>query len=85
MDKTGEETSGLTIKINELSLFNERSDQELKKAKATKQVQYDFSTLLLQDTFVGLFKTQILLTCSEGCCVPQCYIIISIGTFLVVS
>ncbi|XP_065496371.1 coiled-coil domain-containing protein 39 [Caloenas nicobarica] len=37
MDKTGEETSGVMVKINELSLFNERSDQELKKAKAIKQ------------------------------------------------
>ncbi|KFU99928.1 Coiled-coil domain-containing protein 39, partial [Tauraco erythrolophus] len=37
MDKTGEETSGMMIKINELNLFNERSDQELKKAKAIKQ------------------------------------------------
>ncbi|NWX19653.1 CCD39 protein, partial [Aegotheles bennettii] len=37
MDKTGEETNGMMIKINELNLFNERSDQELKKAKATKQ------------------------------------------------
>lgn len=52
MDKTGEETSGMMIKINELNLFNERSDQELKKAKAVKQVQYYFATLLIQDTFV---------------------------------
>ncbi|XP_026710623.1 coiled-coil domain-containing protein 39 isoform X2 [Athene cunicularia] len=37
MDKTGEETSAMMIKINELNLFNERSDQELKKAKAIKQ------------------------------------------------
>uniref|UniRef100_A0A8C0FX91 Coiled-coil domain-containing protein 39 n=1 Tax=Bubo bubo TaxID=30461 RepID=A0A8C0FX91_BUBBB len=37
MDKTREETSGMMIKINELNLFNERSDQELKKAKAIKQ------------------------------------------------
>ncbi|NWQ74557.1 CCD39 protein, partial [Columbina picui] len=37
MDKTGEETSGVMVKINELNLFNERSDQELKKAKAIKQ------------------------------------------------
>ncbi|NXR10439.1 CCD39 protein, partial [Semnornis frantzii] len=56
LDKTGEETSGLVIKINELSLFNERSDQELKKAKATKQEMMVEDNLLklelnrLQDT-----------------------------------
>lgn len=55
MDKTGEETSAMMIKINELNLFNERSDQELKKAKAIKQVQYYFATLLIQDMFVCLF------------------------------
>ncbi|NWH81640.1 CCD39 protein, partial [Piaya cayana] len=37
MDKTGEEKSGVMIRINELNIFNERSDQELKKAKAIKQ------------------------------------------------
>ncbi|XP_014795337.1 PREDICTED: coiled-coil domain-containing protein 39 [Calidris pugnax] len=37
MDKTGEETSGIVITIDELNLVNERSDQELKKAKAMKQ------------------------------------------------
>ncbi|NXU59328.1 CCD39 protein, partial [Turnix velox] len=37
MDKTGEETNGMMIKIEELNLFNERSDQELRKAKAIKQ------------------------------------------------
>ncbi|XP_009998336.1 PREDICTED: coiled-coil domain-containing protein 39 [Chaetura pelagica] len=37
MAKTGEETDGLTTKIKELELFNDRSDKELKKAKATKQ------------------------------------------------
>ncbi|KQK81094.1 coiled-coil domain-containing protein 39 [Amazona aestiva] len=37
MDKTGEETSGMMSKINDLNLFNDRSDQELKKAKAIKQ------------------------------------------------
>ncbi|NXK82282.1 CCD39 protein, partial [Amazona guildingii] len=37
MDKTGEETSGVMSKINDLNLFNDRSDQELKKAKAIKQ------------------------------------------------
>ena len=48
MDKTGEETSAMMIKINELKLVNERSDQELKKAKAIKQVQYYFAALLIQ-------------------------------------
>ncbi|NWV13690.1 CCD39 protein, partial [Ptilonorhynchus violaceus] len=37
IDKTGEETSGLIEKIDELNLFNERSLQELKKAKHIKQ------------------------------------------------
>ncbi|NWW75147.1 CCD39 protein, partial [Climacteris rufus] len=37
IDKTGEETSGLIVKIDELNLFNERSLQELKKAKHIKQ------------------------------------------------
>ncbi|XP_015727091.1 coiled-coil domain-containing protein 39 [Coturnix japonica] len=37
MDKTGEEANGLKMKIEELNLFNEKSDQELKKAKAIKQ------------------------------------------------
>ncbi|NXG64390.1 CCD39 protein, partial [Hemiprocne comata] len=37
MAKTGEEKDGLMIKIKELKLINERSDKELKKAKATKQ------------------------------------------------
>ncbi|XP_065530567.1 coiled-coil domain-containing protein 39 [Lathamus discolor] len=37
MDKTGEETSSMMSKINDLNLFNDRSDQELKKAKAIKQ------------------------------------------------
>ncbi|NXX84841.1 CCD39 protein, partial [Urocolius indicus] len=37
MDKMREEKSDLMTKINELNFFNERSDQELKKAKATKQ------------------------------------------------
>ncbi|KFQ46531.1 Coiled-coil domain-containing protein 39, partial [Nestor notabilis] len=37
MDKTGEETSTMMSKINDLNLFNDRSDQELKKAKAIKQ------------------------------------------------
>uniref|UniRef100_A0A8D2QCS5 Coiled-coil domain-containing protein 39 n=1 Tax=Zonotrichia albicollis TaxID=44394 RepID=A0A8D2QCS5_ZONAL len=37
IDKTREETSGLIEKIEELTLFNERSLQELKKAKHIKQ------------------------------------------------
>ncbi|KFP26443.1 Coiled-coil domain-containing protein 39, partial [Colius striatus] len=37
MDKMREEKSDLMTKINELNFFNERLDQELKKAKATKQ------------------------------------------------
>ncbi|NXD19397.1 CCD39 protein, partial [Spelaeornis formosus] len=37
IDKTREETSGLIVKIEELTLFNERSLQELKKAKHIKQ------------------------------------------------
>ncbi|NXI25144.1 CCD39 protein, partial [Sterrhoptilus dennistouni] len=37
IDKTREETSGLIVKIEELTLFNERSLQELRKAKHLKQ------------------------------------------------
>ncbi|NXR79556.1 CCD39 protein, partial [Pycnonotus jocosus] len=37
IDKTREETSGFTAKIEELTLFNERSLQELRKAKHMKQ------------------------------------------------
>ncbi|NWV77616.1 CCD39 protein, partial [Dasyornis broadbenti] len=37
IDKTREETSGLVVKIEELNLFNERSLQELRKAKHIKQ------------------------------------------------
>ncbi|NXO72786.1 CCD39 protein, partial [Phainopepla nitens] len=37
IDKTKEETSGLIVKIEELTLFNERSLQELRKAKHIKQ------------------------------------------------
>ncbi|NXD10380.1 CCD39 protein, partial [Nothocercus nigrocapillus] len=56
MDKTGEETNDVMIKINELNLFNEKSDQELKKAKAIKQDMMVEENLLklelkrLQDT-----------------------------------
>ncbi|NWS09782.1 CCD39 protein, partial [Pachyramphus minor] len=35
--KTGEETSALVVKTDELNLYNERSIQDLKKAKAIKQ------------------------------------------------
>ncbi|NXK37692.1 CCD39 protein, partial [Piprites chloris] len=35
--KTGEETSALVVKIDELNVYNERSIQDLKKAKAIKQ------------------------------------------------
>ncbi|KAI1235969.1 hypothetical protein IHE44_0002062 [Lamprotornis superbus] len=37
IDKTREETSGMVMKIEELTLFNERSLQELRKAKHIKQ------------------------------------------------
>ncbi|NXN41654.1 CCD39 protein, partial [Rhinoptilus africanus] len=66
MDKTGEETSGLMIKIDELNLFNERSDQELKKAKAIKQEMMVEDNLLklelnrLRDTLCN--KTEKVLT-----------------------
>ncbi|XP_009869758.1 PREDICTED: coiled-coil domain-containing protein 39, partial [Apaloderma vittatum] len=66
MDKTREETSGIMIKINELNLFNERSDQELKKAKAIKQELMVEDNLLklelnrLQDTLCN--KTEKVLT-----------------------
>ncbi|NXP46622.1 CCD39 protein, partial [Heliornis fulica] len=66
MDKTGEETSSMTIKINELNLFNERSDQELKKAKAIKQEMMVEDNLLklelnrLKDTLCN--KTEKVLT-----------------------
>lgn len=49
IDKTREETSGFIAKIEELTLFNERSLQELRKAKHMKQVQYYFAALLIQD------------------------------------
>lgn len=52
IDKTREAASGLIVKIEELTLYNERSLQELKKAKHVKQVQYYFATLLLQDNLV---------------------------------
>ncbi|NXW53359.1 CCD39 protein, partial [Eurystomus gularis] len=66
MEKTGEETSGIMIKINELNLFNERSDQELKKAKATKQEMMVEENLLklqlkrLKDTLCS--RTEKVLT-----------------------
>lgn len=37
--KNTDEKQSLLTKINELNLFNERSDKELKKARAFKQVQ----------------------------------------------
>ncbi|NXO86501.1 CCD39 protein, partial [Sitta europaea] len=37
IDKTREETSDLTVKVEELTLFNDRSLQELRKAKHIKQ------------------------------------------------
>ncbi|XP_065604397.1 coiled-coil domain-containing protein 39 [Cyrtonyx montezumae] len=66
MDKTGEEANGLMIKINELNLFNEKSDQELKKAKAVKQERMIEDNLLklelkrLQDILCN--KTEKVLT-----------------------
>ncbi|XP_010174757.2 coiled-coil domain-containing protein 39 [Antrostomus carolinensis] len=66
MEKTQEETSGMMIKINELNLFNERSDQELKKAKAIKQEMMVEDNLLklelnrLRDTLCN--KTEKVLT-----------------------
>ncbi|KAM9378594.1 LOW QUALITY PROTEIN: coiled-coil domain-containing protein 39 [Phaethornis superciliosus] len=66
MEKTGEETDGMMIKINELNIFNERSDQELKKAKATKQEMMVEDNLLklelnrLQDILCN--KTEKVLT-----------------------
>uniref|UniRef100_A0A8B9CY20 Coiled-coil domain-containing protein 39 n=1 Tax=Anser brachyrhynchus TaxID=132585 RepID=A0A8B9CY20_9AVES len=66
MEKSGEEANGLMIKINELNLFNEKSDQELKKAKAIKQEMMIEDNLLklelkrLQDTLCN--KTEKVLT-----------------------
>ncbi|KAM6326561.1 coiled-coil domain-containing protein 39 [Podargus strigoides] len=66
MDKMGEETNGMMIKINELNLVNERSDQELKKAKAIKQEMMVENNLLklelnrLQDILCN--KTEKVLT-----------------------
>ncbi|NXJ65966.1 CCD39 protein, partial [Rostratula benghalensis] len=66
MAKTGEETSGVMVKIDELNLFNERSDQELKKAKAIKQEMMVEDNLLklelnrLRDTLCN--KTEKVLT-----------------------
>ncbi|NXK60497.1 CCD39 protein, partial [Sylvietta virens] len=48
IDKTREETSGLTVKIEELTLFNERSLQELRKAKHIKQ------ELMVEDNLLKL-------------------------------
>ncbi|XP_072201133.1 coiled-coil domain-containing protein 39 isoform X2 [Excalfactoria chinensis] len=66
MDKTGEEANGLKMKIDELNLFNEKSDQELKKAKAIKQEMMIEDNLLkleskrLQDALCH--KTEKVLT-----------------------
>ncbi|NXT84754.1 CCD39 protein, partial [Zapornia atra] len=66
MDKTGEETSSMMIKINELNLVNDRSDQELKKAKTIKQEMIVEDNLLklelnhLKDTLCS--KTEKVLT-----------------------
>ncbi|NXP03510.1 CCD39 protein, partial [Thinocorus orbignyianus] len=66
MAKTGEETSGIMMKIDELNLFNERSAQELKKAKAIKQEMMVEDNLLklelnrLRDTLCN--KTEKVLT-----------------------
>ncbi|XP_061209486.1 coiled-coil domain-containing protein 39 [Neopsephotus bourkii] len=66
MDKTGEETSSMMSKINDLNLFNDRSDQELKKAKAIKQEMMVEDNLLklqlnrLQDTLCN--KSEKVLT-----------------------
>ncbi|NXX94155.1 CCD39 protein, partial [Centropus bengalensis] len=66
MDKTGEEKSSVTTQINELNAFNERSDQELKKAKAIKQEMMVEDNLLklelnrLQDNLYS--KTEKVLT-----------------------
>ncbi|NXI43439.1 CCD39 protein, partial [Galbula dea] len=50
MEKTGEEISGMKIELNELNLFNERSDQELQNTRATKQ------ELMVED---NLLKVQL--------------------------
>uniref|UniRef100_A0A8C3XKE0 Coiled-coil domain-containing protein 39 n=1 Tax=Chelydra serpentina TaxID=8475 RepID=A0A8C3XKE0_CHESE len=48
MDKTGEEMTGLMVRIDELNLFNDKSDKELKKAKALKQ------DLMIEDNLLKL-------------------------------
>ncbi|KAH1165083.1 coiled-coil domain-containing protein 39 [Mauremys mutica] len=48
MDKTGEEMTGLMIRIDELNLFNDKSDKELKKTKALKQ------DLMIEDNLLKL-------------------------------
>ncbi|NXA08637.1 CCD39 protein, partial [Sapayoa aenigma] len=66
IDKTAEETSGLMMKIDELTLYNERSVQDLKKAKALKQDTMVENNLLklelkrLQDTLCN--KTEKVLS-----------------------
>ncbi|KYO20049.1 coiled-coil domain-containing protein 39 [Alligator mississippiensis] len=48
MDKTGEEMSGVMARIDELNLFNDKSDKEFKKAKAVKQ------DLMVEDNLLKL-------------------------------
>ncbi|XP_053807557.1 coiled-coil domain-containing protein 39 [Vidua chalybeata] len=67
IDKTREETSGLVVKIEELTLFNERSLQELKKAKHIKQEMMVEDNLLklelkrLQNTLCNKAETVLTL------------------------
>ncbi|NXR59281.1 CCD39 protein, partial [Rhadina sibilatrix] len=53
IDKTKEETSGLVVKIEELTLFNERSLQELKKAKHIKQ------EMMVEDNLLKLERKRL--------------------------
>uniref|UniRef100_A0A8D0H9X8 Coiled-coil domain-containing protein 39 n=1 Tax=Sphenodon punctatus TaxID=8508 RepID=A0A8D0H9X8_SPHPU len=48
MDKTGEETASLMIRIDELNLYNDKSEKILKKAKADKQ------DLMIEDNLLKL-------------------------------
>uniref|UniRef100_A0A7M4EUF6 Coiled-coil domain-containing protein 39 n=1 Tax=Crocodylus porosus TaxID=8502 RepID=A0A7M4EUF6_CROPO len=48
MDKTGKEMSGVMARIDELNLFNDKSDKEFKKAKAVKQ------DLMVEDNLLKL-------------------------------
>ncbi|NWT50672.1 CCD39 protein, partial [Erythrocercus mccallii] len=53
IDKTREETSGLIVKIEELTLFNERSLQELRKAKHIKQ------EMMVEDNLLKLERKRL--------------------------